>query len=459
MVLACGLPAGLSWADATSLGPVHTIASGSDPDVAVDDLGRLHVVYVRSNTTYYRLVALPDLGPEITVGAGTDPQVDVDGANRCHVVLGALSYARCSGSTVGPAVSVGAYWRKPRLAVDSRDNVYMTAERYEPRAVVLHAYRDGQSVVGPVVVGDDNNGGIAVDTQDVVHVTWRAFSVYHNTFRLGVGPGTSFLLHPASDFSWCAVNVLDNSVHVVNTIRNGGGVHYRKRVGGTWSDVVTLAEQEVLGVDDADNVGPTIGTDSLGAKYVAFSGAGRIPYYFVISPTGTVSPVMRLDPETGTLAGGKFQNPNVGTHPARPGAYVAWGNGTVYVRSVGVATALPDAGAGPADAAPGGRDGALVAADAARRDVGSPSGQDAASPPPRDAGAAPDGHAGTTGYPDAARAADGPPVAHGPAEVGCGCGATDDESTGRAALWVAAVACLVARRRSARSRRSGCPSR
>jgi hypothetical protein len=44
-----------------------------------------------------------------------------------------------------------------------------------------------------------------------------------------------------------------------------------------------------------------------------------------------------LDPEEGSLSGGKFENPNVGSEPDRRGAFVAWGNGQVYLRGIGLA--------------------------------------------------------------------------------------------------------------------------
>lgn len=134
-------------------------------------------------------------------------------------------------------------------------------DRYEPRNVLLYAFQDGKSIAGPVVVGDDNNGGLAVDSNNIVHLTWRNFSVYYNTYSITKGAGTSTVLHPSSDFSWCSVSPLDGSIHVVNTVRNGGGIHYRFMREGKWSDVITLAQAKVMGVDDSDNVGPTIASD------------------------------------------------------------------------------------------------------------------------------------------------------------------------------------------------------
>ena len=53
---------------------------------------------------------------------------------------------------------------------------------------------------------------------------------------------------------------------------------------------------------------------------------------------GIVSTVGRLDPDLGSLSGGKYKNPNVGAHPDRAGACVAWGDVQVIVRCVGLET-------------------------------------------------------------------------------------------------------------------------
>ncbi len=335
LALTCSAPA-LAQGASEQLGPRVTVASGSDPDVAIDSAGGLHVVYARAGATYYRQVDYPDsVGAEYYVGSGDDPQVAVDSLDRPHVVMGAVRYSRWNGSGFIPPITVANAWRKPRLAIDSQDRVHVTVSRIDSPRVILYVIDDDVVISGPDAVGDDNNGAIDFDGADVAQLTWRSYSVYHNTYTMGGGAGSSQSLHPSSDFSWIAVDRRDDSLHVVNTVRYGEGIHYRAKTAAGWGSTQTVALAEVSGVDDADNVGPTIGADVDGYKVVAFAGRARVPYYFVVGPDNVPGDTFPLDPENGSLSGGKFENPNVGAHPGRPGAFVAWGNGTAYVRSVG----------------------------------------------------------------------------------------------------------------------------
>ncbi|MCI0621514.1 MAG: hypothetical protein L0387_07575 [Acidobacteria bacterium] len=316
-------------------GPRVTVAEGSDPDVAVDSTGYIHVVYERSGNTYYRRVTYPHtVGEEFFVGKGGDPQVAVDSANRPHVVMGAVRYGQWTGNGFGNSIEVMQGWRKPRLVIDSKDRAYITVERMERPRVLLRVIAKGKLAGEAVVVGDDNNGGIDCDSADVIHLTWRADQIYHNTFRFGPGPGKSRGHGASSDFSWCAVDRRDDSVHLVNTVRAGRGIGYLIIGGKYQRPAQAYAKAEVEGVDDPDNVGPTIAVDQLGFKFVSFAGKNRTPYVLVIDPADGMSYLLPLDAEGSAKSGGKFQNPNVGTHPSQPGAYIAWGTGSVSLRSI-----------------------------------------------------------------------------------------------------------------------------
>ncbi len=322
--------------DPMELGELVVVCDGEDPDVVMDVDGRLHVVYERDGDTWYRVLTYPgDLGTEIRVGDGDDPQVVVDSASQPHVVMGALSYARWNGTGFDELPLVDA-WRKPRLAVDSQNRIYATISRDPSPRIILFVLQGGAVLAGPIEVGEDNNGGIDFDSQDLAHITWRDSSVYYTTFGLEAGVGETTQLHGSSDFSWIAVDTRDDTLHVVNTVRHGEGIHYRTATAGVWGAEQVIAYDEVVGVDDPDNVGPTVDVDRYGNKYVAFAGRDRIPYFFQIDPGGQVSSVERLDPEFGSLSGGKYKNPNVATHPDRAGACVAWGDIQVIVRCVGI---------------------------------------------------------------------------------------------------------------------------
>jgi hypothetical protein len=332
-----GADAGPQVIDPMALSERLSLGEGSDPDVAVDATGALHVVYARGGSTFYRKVDYPgSIGPELIVGAGADPQVAVDSQNQPHVVMGAVSYARYDGNGFTAPSSLGAAWRKPRLALDASDRVYVTVSRNQAPRVILWVVDSGAVIAGPVAVGEDNNGAVSIDSAGTAQVVWRAYNVNHSTYTIAGGATAGQALHPSSDFSWCAVDLRDDSLHVVNTIREGLGITYRSMLGGVWSDPVDHGVAEVTGVDNPDNVGPTIDVDSDGFKYVAFAGRDRVPYYFVIDPNQQWLGTALLDPEEGSLSGGKFENPNVGSQPDRRGAFVAWGNGQVYLRGIGL---------------------------------------------------------------------------------------------------------------------------
>ena len=322
--------------DPMELGELVVVCDGEDPDVAVDTQGHLHVVYERDGDTWYREVVYPaDLGTEIRVGDGDDPQVVVDGNGQPHVVMGALSYGRWNGTGFDTQQLIEA-WRKPRLAVDSQNRIHVTVSRDPSPRIILFVLEGGAVVTGPVEVGEDNNGAIDFDSQDLAHLTWRDSSVYYTTYSVEAGAGEVTQLHGSSDFSWIAVDTRDDTLHVVNTVRNGEGIHYRTAAGGVWDAEQVIAYDEVIDVDNPDNVGPTIDVDVHGSKYVAFAGRDRIPYFFMVDDAGVVSAVERLDPDFGSLSGGKYKNPNVGAHPQRAGACVAWGDIQVIVRCVGL---------------------------------------------------------------------------------------------------------------------------
>jgi hypothetical protein len=324
--------------DPMALAELVVVCDGEDPDVAVDAEGHLHVVYERDGETWYREVVYPDdTGSEIHVGDGDDPQVVVDGNGMPHVVMGALSYGRWNGSGF-TAQQLTDAWRKPRLAVDGQNRIFATVSRDPSPRVILFELFGGAVTAGPIEVGEDNNGAIDCDSADGLHLTWRDYAVYHAPYDPATGAGEATQLHGSSDFSWIAVDTRDDSLHVVNTVRYGEGIHYRTATGGVWGAEQVIGYDEVIGVDDPDNVGPTIDVDRLGNKYVAFAGRDRIPYFFMVDVAGGVSSVERLDPDFGSLSGGKYENPNVGAHPDREGACVAWGDGQVMVRCVGVRT-------------------------------------------------------------------------------------------------------------------------
>jgi hypothetical protein len=328
------------------------VAQGIDPDVAMDANGNAHIAYERSGSIYYREVVGNNIGDEISVGSGFDPQIAVDSMNNPHVVMGPsglsgiIRYASWNGSGFTTLTIESAAWRKARLAIDSSDRVFVTCERYtddhEDR-LLLNVIQDGSILPGhnSVVLGDEDNGAIDIDSSGLAHFTWRSSTLDYGTYSLdsGVGNRHSFAYF-CSDFSWISIDLRDDSIHTVNTVSWGNGIAYRYN-DGSWSSRHVLAYDEVSDPDpnndddgyDPDQIGPTIDVDSRGMKYIAFSGKFQNPYYIAIDADYNISDVELLSQDT--LAGGKLQNPNVGCHSSREGAYFSWGDGNVYLKRIG----------------------------------------------------------------------------------------------------------------------------
>lgn len=344
--------------DPTLLGKKVAVGSGEDPDVAVASDGRtLHVVYYRSGTVYYKTGTPSNgFGPEITIGVGTDPRIDLDSFGVPHVVVGSayfegptISYTKWNGSGFDPlqVVVTSGVNRKPRIEIDTNDYAVISyedrtyAKCIGERVRYVRVAPDG-SVSAITSVGDDNNGGLGVDSGGLYHFTWRMsrdctsgnYVFYSNSSGPGNASAAVRITPPASDFSELDVSPADDSIHAAGEVTEGAGIYYVNNAGGQWGTAQTYAVSENSGALK-DDVNPAIAVDALGRRYITFAGAGQVAYYFVIDENDTASAVLELDTPGGTT-GGKYKNPNV-EEAAGGGAYVAWGSGgIVYVNSIGV---------------------------------------------------------------------------------------------------------------------------
>ena len=342
VVLAGGLFAGSSFAGATDLGPTIYIAEGYDPDVCVDADGDVHVVYVRNWVTYYVKITGDytdrDISPEYAVGYGINPQVAVDSNDDPHVIFGKADYAYWTGNGFSSQVRAFDAWRKNLIAIDSQDRVYLLADIYSPRSMVCKVYQNGAELTTyPVHVGNDNPGGVDVDDNDTLHLTWRKSGThYYNTYNYITGtPGSVPLQGNTSDFSWCTVDPEDQSIHYFGTVAYANGIYHKARHGGAWGGTTQYARTEGH-TDDGDFVNPVSCADSEGYKYCTFRGAYEVGYFFVLdSNDNLVGGVYEMDPENHSHAGAKMTNPNCASRPDMTGAFVAWGTGNVYLRSIG----------------------------------------------------------------------------------------------------------------------------
>lgn len=343
------------------LGPRVLVASGGDPDLAVEPGGAIHLAYVRNLTVYHRAVgAGGKLSAESMVGKGVDPALAVDGQGNVHVVMvggysaGTVRYSRRSGASFSApkVLTNSASCRKPRIALDPQHRAVISFEdkAKTKRIHYLRVAGDG-TVSQQTLVGDDNNGGLVVDPAGVVHFSWRSNFIYYNQSSGPGKAGTSVKISPsASDFSDLDLRASDGSIHVVGEVANAGGIFYICKTGGIWKPPVVLAQAQAA-VSEPDDVNPAVVVGAMGRVYVTFNGKGHAPYFFVIDSKGAVAPVAALDPG-GEASEGKYKNPNL-ARAVGAGAQAAWGTATqkVYLRSITVKSPPKDGGLRP-DAPP-----------------------------------------------------------------------------------------------------------
>lgn len=322
-------------------GTTKYIAAGSDPDVAVDAQGNLHLVYVRDGFVLYAKFNYSTdtfMIPETVVGGGDDPQVAVDSLGNPHVVFGNVFYAAWNGAGFSVPVSYIDGRGRPRIAIDTMDRVYTSGMRVSGPRVKLFMFQNNTMLLNGIVVGKNDLGGIDVDDTGRVHVCWRSGrELYYSTYMegedtTGIADRSVFISGYASDFSDIAVDHRDGTLHVTHTHSYGGKIDYLYRgADGVWSSDTSHAAGQCL--DAADFTQPTIAVDRDGYKYIVFTGDHYVPKYFVIGRDGTE--IVGTTDIDQALAGAKKKNPNVASRRNMSGAYVAWGQGSVYVRPLG----------------------------------------------------------------------------------------------------------------------------
>ncbi|MEI6970402.1 MAG: hypothetical protein WCL44_02710 [bacterium] len=318
------------------------VAPGSDPDVAVDSKGDLHLAYVRAGAIWYTKFDYESgtvLVPEILVGGGDDPQIEVDSKDNPHIVFGNVYYASWIGNGFTPPIPYISGRGRPRITIDSQDRVYVAGMRTSGPRDKLFMFKDNALLINGLEVGGNDLGGIDADESGRVHIVWRSGrSLYYSTYGEGddvngINDRSLQISGYASDFSDITVDERDGSLHVCHTHSFGGGIDYLNRSSdGVWSTDTFHASGQCL--DAADFTQPTITVDRDGYKYIAFTGDHFIPKYFVIGRDGAEI-VGTSDIDPAIVSGPKKQNPNVASRPDMSGAYAAWGQGMVYVRPLG----------------------------------------------------------------------------------------------------------------------------
>lgn len=323
-------------------GEVVAVCMGSDPDVAVDSKGHLHLVYVRDGLTWYTeydYVRGVTLVPEVIVGGGDDPQIALDSNGRAHVAFGNVYYSYQSGNGFSAPELLVTGKAKPRISIDPLNRVYVVGMRDTVPRNKLFVFENNTRIIDGITVGDNDIGGIDADASGRLHICWRSGrALYYTSYSIGEDPngvsGRSVAISgAASDFSDIAADYSDGSLHVTHTHAFAGGIDYVYRnSSGTWSADINYAAEDCL--DGADDIQPTTDVDAGGLQYVVFTGDHFLPKYYVVGATGSIL-VPTADIDSSHESGGKKKNPNVASRPDMNGAYVAWGVGTVYVRSLG----------------------------------------------------------------------------------------------------------------------------
>lgn len=338
----------------TTLGNKVLIDIGYDPDIVTDNNNILHIIYVKNTNGIFYTKGTIASGFEIPlqIGLGSDPRICVDTNNTPHIVYGdtyiggagtSIYYTKLSGTafTVPIKLSTGRN-RKPRIESDIYGNILVTWEDRTntiDRIKFIKILQNG--TINPIiVVGNDNNGGLAVDNTNNYHFTWRDIdnSITHTKITdLGVISPKEHVLPTASDASDIDINKINNSIYITGVVTNAGGIYYTEYITNTWSPYTISAVSQVNGALP-DDVSPSIIVDNLNRKYICFAGNGLIPYYFVIDENNNYSNVIQLD--TGTT-GGKYMNPNM-TKSLSSGVYISYSlNGNIYVNSIGLINTCP----------------------------------------------------------------------------------------------------------------------
>ncbi len=334
--------AGVALAGPKTLGPMRNVVAGYDPDVCVDAEGNLHIVYVRDWATRYVKItgdyATGQVSREYVVGYGVNPQVAVDSDNNPHVAFGSAHYAYWTGDGFSNPIQAFDGWRKNFIAVDSQDRVYVVCDVYSPRSLLVKVYKNGQELMAyPTRLGKDNPGGVEMAQDDTLYVTWREVrTVLIKDYHFGDAEKESIgVIDNTSDYSWVCVDQTDNSIHVWATVAYANGIYHRAKTGNSWGNRTQYAVYEGH-TDDGDKVNPCAVADNEGYKYCTFRGRNGWGWFFVLDQNDQIiGGVDEIDPDNHTGAGAKMTNPNVASRADMSGAFVVWGEGTVYLRSIG----------------------------------------------------------------------------------------------------------------------------
>jgi parallel beta-helix repeat protein len=294
----------LSWLPATQISDSGSSDDSSDPDIAVDNTGSVHIVWEDDSEDhdfdiYYKkwdastgtFSAITDISS--TSSASTNPAISADNKGNIHVVWmqSDILYRMWNKSTdsweaievVGPS-----YCYNPDIAVDIYGNIHVVwYKNYD----IYYNYLDATTGLwgSPIIIYNESNSinpRIATDYLGNLHVTWLVYydEILYMMKNATTGLWSDYEListdsSSSTYFPSIAVDGLGN-VHIAwhdNTNINGAGTDYDifYRMYNITTSVWSGQENSTDTISDRGasygSYEPDIGVDNSGNVYVVWS--------------------------------------------------------------------------------------------------------------------------------------------------------------------------------------------
>ncbi len=341
--------------DPAILGKEIYIGNGNSPDIAVDSVGNLHIVYDADpgGITYVH-VTPEGMSSPLEIYPGARPRVAIDNQDNPHIVYiinNVVYYTKMqAGSFISPIVVYEFPDRteKLRIAVDKRDNrAFIMYEHVgekegnDPETAWVFYYHvvdnsGAAPFVGPRIHPPtsrtseyvEQSGGVVYDSQGTAHYTWRDWGgqggergLHYQTLSINGQYSEDLTVYGGiSDFIDITLDDRDNVLLASTTAWALDGILYATYKGGSWTTDTHFAELYPTDVNDdnlfdPDHNVPAIAYDRhQGLAYIVFS-AGETEihhsyeniksYFCYVDENGNFSNAYLLhDPERGS--GGKY---------------------------------------------------------------------------------------------------------------------------------------------------------
>lgn len=234
----------------------EVVAEGAYPDIAVDVLGDIHLVYGRDNTLYYKKFNAKTASWSDEVSPGntkivsarkfgitrSDPDVVVDSKNNPHVFAGS-EYAYYDGSNWVNVRPLSRNIRDTELAIDKSDNIYLIHRggnndgyigllKRESRATVWTALTDPDK--GNSGKNDHVYGDIAISPiDDKIYIIQRHALPLEVSCNISADGGNSWTHEGISNKRLEGPHiVVDFANNIFATV--GDGTFFRRTDDGQW---------------------------------------------------------------------------------------------------------------------------------------------------------------------------------------------------------------------------------